>query len=302
MSIVLEAKNLEKKFSDFIAVNKINFKVKDGEVFGFLGPNGAGKTTTMKMIQCVSPKTGGDLKIFGLDVNQNPKVIKQVMGVVPQMDNLDPDFSVLGNLIQYSRYFDIPIEEAKKRANELIEYVQLTEKKDSSVDKLSGGMKRRLVLARAMINNPKLLILDEPTTGLDPQARHLIWEKLKDFSSKGITIIITTHYMEEASRLCDRLVIMDNGQILVEGTPKELIKKYAGDYIVEAENTFEIKTCLEKNNVKYEVANESIEIYDENASDITNLILKECVDSGVKARPATLEDVFLKLTGRKLRE
>ncbi len=153
-----------------------------------------------------------------------------------------------------------------------------------------------------MINNPKLLILDEPTTGLDPQARHLIWEKLKDFSSKGITIIITTHYMEEASRLCDRLVIMDNGQILVEGTPKELIKKYAGDYIVEAENTFEIKTCLEKNNVKYEVANESVEIYNENVSYITNLILKECVDSGVKARPATLEDVFLKLTGRKLRE
>lgn len=302
MSIVLEAKNLEKKFSDVIAVNKINFKVKEGEVFGFLGPNGAGKTTTMKMIQCVSPKTGGDLKVFGLDVNQNPKVIKQVMGVVPQMDNLDPDFSVIGNLIQYSRYFDIPIEEAKKRAKELIDYVQLTEKKDSSVDKLSGGMKRRLVLARAMINNPKLLILDEPTTGLDPQARHLIWEKLKDLSSKGITVIITTHYMEEAARLCDRLVIMDNGQILVEGTPKELIKKYVGDHIVEAENTTEIKTCLEKNSVKYEVANESVEIYNENVSDITNLILKECVDSGVTARPATLEDVFLKLTGRKLRE
>ena len=302
MPIVLEAKNLEKKFSDVIAVNKINFKVKEGEVFGFLGPNGAGKTTTMKMIQCVSPKTGGDLKVFGLDVNQNPKVIKQVMGVVPQMDNLDPDFSVLGNLVQYSRYFDIPIEEAKKRAKELIDYVQLTEKKDSSVDKLSGGMKRRLVLARAMINNPKLLILDEPTTGLDPQARHLIWEKLKDLSSKGITVIITTHYMEEAARLCDRLVIMDNGQILVEGTPKELIKKYVGDHIVEAENTSEIKTCLEKNNVKYEVANESVEIYNENVSNITNLILKECVDSGVTARPATLEDVFLKLTGRKLRE
>jgi len=302
LSIVLEAKNLEKKFSDVIAVNKINFNVKEGEVFGFLGPNGAGKTTTMKMIQCVSPKTGGDLKVFGLDVNQNPKVIKQVMGVVPQMDNLDPDFSVIGNLIQYSRYFDIPIEEAKKRAKELIDYVQLTEKKDSSVDKLSGGMKRRLVLARAMINNPKLLILDEPTTGLDPQARHLIWEKLKDLSSKGITVIITTHYMEEAARLCDRLVIMDNGQILVEGTPKELIKKYVGDHIVEAENTTEIKTCLEKNSVKYEVANESVEIYNENVSDITNLILKECVDSGVTARPATLEDVFLKLTGRKLRE
>jgi len=302
LTIVLEAKNLEKKFNDVLAVNKINFKVEEGEVFGFLGPNGAGKTTTMKMIQCVSPKTGGDLKVFGLDVNEHPKEIKQQMGVVPQMDNLDPDFSVIGNLIQYSRYFDIPVEEAKKRANELIDYVQLNEKKDSAVDKLSGGMKRRLVLARAMINNPKLLILDEPTTGLDPQARHLIWEKLKDLSSKGITVIITTHYMEEAARLCDRLVIMDNGGILVEGTPKELVKKYVGDHIVEAENTVEIKTCLEKNNIKYEVANESVEIYNENVSDITNLILKECVDSGVTARPATLEDVFLKLTGRKLRE
>ena len=302
MNTVLEAKNLEKKFSDIIAVNKINFKVKEGEVFGFLGPNGAGKTTTMKMIQCVSPKTGGELKVFGLDVKDHPKEIKQVMGVVPQMDNLDPDFSVIGNLVQYSRYFDIPIDEAKKRANELIEYVQLTEKKDSSVEKLSGGMKRRLVLARAMINEPKLLILDEPTTGLDPQARHLIWEKLKDLSSKGITVIITTHYMEEAAKLCDRLVIMDNGEILVEGTPKELVKKYVGEHIVEAENTLEIKACLEKNNINYEVANESVEVYSENVSDITNLILKECVDSGVTARPATLEDVFLKLTGRKLRE
>ena len=302
MTIVLEAKNLEKKFSDITAVNKINFKVKEGEVFGFLGPNGAGKTTTMKMIQCVSPKTGGELKVFGLDVERNQKEIKKLMGVVPQMDNLDPDFSVIGNLIQYSRYFDIPIDEAKKRANELIEYVQLTEKKDSSVEKLSGGMKRRLVLARAMINEPKLLILDEPTTGLDPQARHLIWEKLKDLSSKGITVIITTHYMEEAARLCDRLVIMDNGEILVEGAPKDLVKKYVGEHIVEAENTLEIKTCLEKNNIKYEVANESVEVYSENVSDITNLILKECVDSGVTARPATLEDVFLKLTGRKLRE
>jgi len=302
VGIVLEAKNLEKKFGDVIAVNKINFKVNEGEVFGFLGPNGAGKTTTMRMIQCVSPKTGGDLKVFGLDVGHNQKEIKKLMGVVPQMDNLDPDFSVIGNLLQYARYFDIPIEEAKKRANELIAYVQLTEKKDISIDKLSGGMKRRLVLARAMINEPKLLILDEPTTGLDPQARHLIWEKLKDLSSKGITVIITTHYMEEAARLCDRLVIMDNGEILVEGTPKDLVKKYVGEHIVEAENTNEIKTCLEKNNINYEVANESVEIYSDKVSDITSLILKECVDSGVTARPATLEDVFLKLTGRKLRE
>ncbi|HQC26005.1 MAG TPA: ABC transporter ATP-binding protein [Methanofastidiosum sp.] len=302
MAVVLEAKNLEKRFKDFVAVNKINFKVKEGEVFGFLGPNGAGKTTTMKIIQCVSPKTSGDLKVFGLDVNEHPREIKQHMGVVPQMDNLDPDFSVIENLIQYSSYFDIPIEEAKKRANDLVNYVQLNDKKESSIDKLSGGMKRRLVLARAMINNPKLLILDEPTTGLDPQARHLIWEKLKDLSSRGITVILTTHYMEEAARLCDRIVIMDNGKILVEGTPKNLIKKYVGDHIIEAENTIEIKTCLEKNNIEYEIANESVEIYSENVPHITNLILKKCTNSSVTARPATLEDVFLKLTGRKLRE
>jgi len=302
MAVVLEAKNLEKRFKDFVAVNKINFKVKEGEVFGFLGPNGAGKTTTMKIIQCVSPKTSGDLKVFGLDVNEHPREIKQHMGVVPQMDNLDPDFSVIENLVQYSRYFDIPIEEAKKRANDLVNYVQLNDKKESSIDKLSGGMKRRLVLARAMINNPKLLILDEPTTGLDPQARHLIWEKLKDLSSRGITVILTTHYMEEAARLCDRIVIMDNGKILVEGTPKNLIKKYVGDHIIEAENTIEIKTCLEKNNIEYEIANESVEIYSENVPHITNLILKKCTNSSVTARPATLEDVFLKLTGRKLRE
>jgi len=302
MAVVLEAKNLEKRFKDFVAVNKINFKVKEGEVFGFLGPNGAGKTTTMKIIQCVSPKTSGDLKVFGLDVNEHPREIKQHMGVVPQMDNLDPDFSVIENLIQYSSYFDIPIEEAKKRANDLVNYVQLNDKKESSIDKLSGGMKRRLVLARAMINNPKLLILDEPTTGLDPQARHLIWEKLKDLSSRGITVILTTHYMEEAARLCDRIVIMDNGKILVEGTPKNLIKKHVGDHIIEAENTIEIKTCLEKNNIEYEIANESVEIYSENVPHITNLILKKCTNSSVTARPATLEDVFLKLTGRKLRE
>lgn len=302
MAVVLEAKNLEKRFKDFVAVNKINFKVKEGEVFGFLGPNGAGKTTTMKIIQCVSPKTSGDLKVFGLDVNEHPREIKQHMGVVPQMDNLDPDFSVIENLIQYSSYFDIPIEEAKKRANDLVDYVQLNDKKESSIDKLSGGMKRRLVLARAMINNPKLLILDEPTTGLDPQARHLIWEKLKDLSSRGITVILTTHYMEEAARLCDRIVIMDNGKILVEGTPKNLIKKHVGDHIIEAENTIEIKTCLEKNNIEYEIANESVEIYSENVPHITNLILKKCTNSSVTARPATLEDVFLKLTGRKLRE
>lgn len=302
LNTVLEAKDLEKKFDDVIAVNKINFKVYEGEVFGFLGPNGAGKTSAMKMIQCVSPITSGELKVFGLNVNSNPREIKMLMGVVPQVDNLDPDFTVCGNLIEYARYFDIPKEEATKRANNLIDYIQIREKKNTSIEKLSGGMKRRLVLARAMINNPKLLILDEPTTGLDPQARHLIWEKIKDLSNEGITVVITTHYMEEAAKLCDRLVIMDNGQILVEGTPKKLIRDHVGDHIVEAENTNEVKNCLDAQRIKYDVANNSVEIQTENIQEITNLLINQCTESIVTARPATLEDVFLKLTGRKLRE
>ena len=219
----IQVENLKKKYNRLTAVDGISFSVKKGEVFGFLGPNGAGKTTTMKMIQCVSPKTSGELKVFGLDVNHSQEEIKQVMGVVPQMDNLDPDFSVLGNLIQYSRYFDIPVDEAKKRANELIDYVQLNEKKDSSIDKLSGGMKRRLVLARAMINNPKLLILDEPTTGLDPQARRNLWELVKNIQARGTTVIITTHYMDEAEYLCDRVAIIDSGNIVAMDSPDKLI-------------------------------------------------------------------------------
>ena len=309
MTIVLEAKNLEKKFSDVLAVNKINFKVKEGEVFGFLGPNGAGKTTTMKMIQCVSPKTGGDLKVFGLDVNEHPKEIKQQMGVVPQMDNLDPDFSVIGNLIQYSRYFDIPVEEGKKRANELIDYFQLNEKKDSAVDKLSGGMKRRLVLARAMVNNPKLLILDEPTTGLDPQARHLIWEKLKDLSSKGITVIITTHYMEEAAYLCDEIVIMDKGNILAKGTLEKLLAEHNIGEIIE----FSIKENpesfnFEKNGSVREliwdpkirkgklIVNEIIGVIPH----LLNFIHENNLHlTSFECRKMTLEDLFISLTGRK---
>ena len=304
MAVVLEAKNLEKRFKDFVAVNKINFKVKEGEVFGFLGPNGAGKTTTMKIIQCVSPKTSGDLKVFGLDVNEHPREIKQHMGVVPQMDNLDPDFSVIKNLIQYSRYFDIPIEEAKKRANDLVDYVQLNDKKESPIDKLSGGMKRRLVLARAMINNPKLLILDEPTTGLDPQARHLIWEKLKDLSSRGITVILTTHYMDEADKLCDRLAIIDYGKIIVLGTPEELKKELGGDIIKLKANNLNIESLKRLNYIKNIAVSDgevclTVEDANKHVQDILSIVGKV---KSTEIRSPTLDDVFIHYTGRGMRE
>jgi lipooligosaccharide transport system ATP-binding protein len=299
---IIEAVNLKKTFGDVEAVNGISFTVHEGEAFGFLGPNGAGKTTTMKMIQCVSPRSGGILRVFDRDVEEHPREIKQLMGVVPQEDNLDPDFTVRDNLIQYARYFDIPRDEARKRADELLDYVQLTEKKDTSIQNLSGGMKRRLILARALINNPRLLILDEPTTGLDPQARHLIWEKLRELVSEGNTIVLTTHYMEEAARICDRLVIMDQGTILVEGTPEDLVRTHVGEHIVEADRTGEVIACLEKNGIAYEIAGEMVEVYTDSPQEVTSLLLNDCVQSGVTARPATLEDVFLRLTGRKLRE
>lgn len=245
---VIEAEDLKKQFGEFVAVDSVSFTVEEGEVFGFLGPNGAGKTTTMKMIQCVSPKTGGKLEVFGMGVSTHQCEIKKLLGVVPQENNLDPDFTVYDNLMVYSRYFDIHRARAERVIEELLDFVQLREKKDTLIEQLSGGMKRRLILARALINTPRLLILDEPTIGLDPQARHLIWDKLKSLQSQGITIVLTTHYLEEAARLCDRLVIMDYGKIIVEGKPDELIKEYA------------------------------------------------------ETQSATLEDVFLKLTGKKLRE
>jgi lipooligosaccharide transport system ATP-binding protein len=276
--------------------------VKKGEVFGFLGPNGAGKTTTMKMIACVSPKTSGTLTVLGMDPDKAPAAIKGRLGVVPQETNLDPDFTCYGNLFTFAQYFDIPDKAAAKKANELLEFVQLTEKRDVAVEKLSGGMKRRLILARALVNNPDILILDEPTIGLDPQARHLIWEKLRALQAQGNTIVLTTHYLDEAARLCDRLVIMDNGRILVEGTPAELVKLHAGQEIVEVENTAEVISCLQDLHVAYEAAGDMIQVATESSRDIARILLDRCRPEKVITRPATLEDVFLKLTGRKLRE
>jgi lipooligosaccharide transport system ATP-binding protein len=276
--------------------------VKKGEIFGFLGPNGAGKTTTMKMITCVSPRTSGSLRVLGMDPDKNPAEIKQRLGVVPQETNLDPDFTCFGNLFYYSRYFDIPAEEAAKKADELLEFVQLREKRDVAVEKLSGGMKRRLILARALVNNPDLLILDEPTIGLDPQARHLIWEKLRSLQAQGNTIVMTTHYLDEAERLCDRLVIMDNGKILVVGAPADLVRQHVSHEIVEVETSEEVIACLTELKVPFEKTGDMIQITTDSAREIARTLLERCRPEKVITRPATLEDVFLKLTGRTLRE
>jgi lipooligosaccharide transport system ATP-binding protein len=299
---IIEAKDLKKTFGSTIAVDGIAFSVQVGEVFGFLGPNGAGKTTTMKMIACVSPKNSGTLTVLGMDPDTAPAAIKARLGIVPQETNLDPDFTCFGNLYTYARYFDIPEKAAAEKAEELLRFVQLEEKRDVAIEKLSGGMKRRLILARALVNNPDILILDEPTIGLDPQARHLIWEKLRALQASGNTIVLTTHYLDEAARLCDRLVIMDNGRILVEGTPADLVREHTGHEIVEVENSTAVVSCLQELHVDYEVAGDMIQVATESSRDIARILLDRCSPGKVITRPATLEDVFLKLTGRKLRE
>ena len=258
MDIVI-AENLHKHYDGIIAVRNVNFKIRDRECFGFLGPNGAGKTSLVKMIYGFSPVTSGKLTVFGMDVKSNIRDIKRLLGVVSQDNNLDSDLKVIQNLLVYASFFGIEMRLARERAEELLEFFGLTEKTDQTVDSLSGGMKRRLTIARALINKPDLLILDEPTTGLDPQARHMVWQRLRFLKEQGVTLILTTHYMEEASQLCDRLVIMDMGEILVEGSPQKLV----ADYIEETSGQ---------------------QIHDK------------------KEQPATLEDVFLKLTGRKLQD
>jgi lipooligosaccharide transport system ATP-binding protein len=303
--ILIEAKNLTKKFGDLVAVDNIDFSIEQEETFGFLGPNGAGKTTTMKMIYCFINVTSGELRILGMDVTKEPRKIKKILGVVPQEDSLDPDLTVYGNLITYSRYYDIPPKVAKERAEKLLELMQLTDKKSKVIDDLSGGMKRRLILARGLINEPKILILDEPTTGLDPQARHLVWQKLRQLKNQGITIILTTHYMDEASQLCDRLVIMNEGKILDCDSPQELVKKHIGERALEIQNANEklgeiVKERLGRN-CQVEMFGDTIFIYYKES--INPLpFLNDLKLERIFQRDATLEDVFLKLTGRTLRE
>ncbi|MBI2083677.1 MAG: ATP-binding cassette domain-containing protein [Deltaproteobacteria bacterium] len=227
MESLILAKELVKKFGPITAVDHVSFEVRKGECFGFLGPNGAGKTTTMRMVYGFSPPTAGALTVFGLSVEKSIREIKRRTGVVPQEDSLDPELTVLQNLLIYARYFDLPTDQARKRADDLLNFFQLKEKAKGEPDRLSGGMKRRLLIARALMNQPELLILDEPTTGLDPQSRHAMWDQIRALQKQGVTSILTTHYMEEAAQLCDRLVIMDHGKIIEEGRPQELVQKHA---------------------------------------------------------------------------
>ncbi len=303
MSVVIEAHALRKEFDALVAVDSIDFQVRKGECFGFLGPNGAGKTTTMKMIYCASPKTAGKLLVAGMDVEIYPREIKRRIGVAPQEENLDPDFTVFHNLIVHSRYFDIPRRVADERASKLLEFVALKEKRDVVILQLSGGMKKRLILARALLSEPEIIILDEPTTGLDPQARHLIWDRLEELKEQGVTILLTTQYMEEAARLCDRIVVMDKGKILVEGTPESLVEKHAGKAVLEVQAEGELVQELRKwDSVIFEEVGGRLHIYTDGPESLLAELQKKRTIHRSVIRDATLEDVFFRLTGRELRD
>jgi lipooligosaccharide transport system ATP-binding protein len=305
---LIEGTGLTKRFGGYVAVDGIDIRVEAGETFGFLGPNGAGKTSTMRMIACVSPPTAGDLHVLGLDARRDGNRIRARLGVVPQEDTLDTELTVWDNLLIYGRYFDLPRAEIRERAAELLAFVQLSDRRNSLVDPLSGGMKRRLTIARALINDPELLLLDEPTTGLDPQARHLVWERLYSLKRRGVTQVLTTHYMDEAEQLCDRLVIMDEGRIVATGSPRELIAAHATREVVELR--FDTHEEHERAGLQLHAADEQVEeladrflVYaadgDATAERLTGNGLRP---AAVLVRRSTLEDVFLRLTGRALDE
>ena len=302
---LIVARDLTKRFKNFTAVDGVSFAVHPAESFGFLGPNGAGKTSTMRMIGCVSPVTGGELRVFGMDPQTHASAIKARLGVVPQQDNLDNEITVRENLLMYARYFDIPREVAARRAAELLEFVQLSERATSEVEPLSGGMKRRLTIARSLINEPEVILLDEPTTGLDPQARHAIWDRLYRLKQRGATLLLTTHYMEEAEQLCDRVVIMDRGRIIAEGSPRDLIEQYSTREVLELRVPDQIRVRLralaDGIAERIEELPDRMQVYTADAERALDAIR----DAGVHpesalVRRSTLEDVFLRLTGHAL--
>ncbi|GMQ93247.1 MAG: ATP-binding cassette domain-containing protein [Acidimicrobiia bacterium] len=307
MKPLIQATGLTKKFGDLVAVDGIDFSVAQGESFGFLGPNGAGKTSTMKMIGATSPVSGGELSVLGLDPTKDGPTLRSRLGVVPQENNLDEELSVYDNLMMYGRYFDMSRSEIRERIEELLEFVQLTEKKDEKIQALSGGMKRRAVIARGLVHDPDLFILDEPTTGLDPQARHVVWDRLYRLKQQGVTLIITTHYMDEAEQLCDRLVVMDNGKIVAEGSPRSLIEEYAPGEVVELRFPIgvleTVANQIEDLAPRTEVLADRALIYTEDAEQTIHAVTANDLEpETVLARRSTLEDVFLRLTGRSLAE
>jgi lipooligosaccharide transport system ATP-binding protein len=304
---VIVASNLVKRYGEFAAVDGISFEVAPGESFGLLGPNGAGKSTTMRMVGAVSTRSGGELSVLGLDPDRSGPEIRSQLGVVPQADNLDTELRVRENLLVYGRYFGLPRKLVASRADELLAFAQLEEKGKAKVDSLSGGMKRRLTIARALINDPRLLLLDEPTTGLDPQARHILWDRLFRLKEQGTTLLLTTHYMDEAEQLCDRLVVVDSGTIMAEGTPAELIRRYSSREVLEvrfgSDRNSEVATRLSGIGDRLEVLPDRILIYaDDGEAELVKL-----TDAGLHpitslVRRSSLEDVFLRLTGRSLIE
>jgi len=300
---IIAVENLRKTFGDLVAVDHVSFSVSAGECFGILGPNGAGKTSTIRMIYGFSPMTSGALKVFGLDITRNTRAIKSRIGVCQQENNIDPDLTVQQNLEVFARYFNMSFAVARAQAQNLLRFMALDHRRDARTTELSGGMMRRLVLARALLNHPELLILDEPTTGLDPQSRHQVWERLEELRAKGLTILLTTHYMDEASRLCDRLIIMDHGRILTEGKPMDLIRQYVGRDIIEVvEPGNNLREFVRSRELQHEDLGHRLLIYVEEGNALYRELSKDYCKEGCIMRMATLEDVFLKLTGRDLRE
>jgi len=303
----LVARKLRKNYGDFEAVKGVDFEVRRGECFGFLGPNGAGKSTTMKMIYGVAIPSGGELSVVGLDVTKDIRGVKRRIGVVPQENNLDEELMVRQNLLVYGRYFDLSKKSITQRADSLLDFVQLSERAEAKVGELSGGMKRRLLIARALINDPELVVLDEPTTGLDPQARHLVWEKLRQLKNEGTTLILTTHYMDEAAQLCDRLVIMDGGRIITEGKPRDLVKENTSPEVLEfrprPDSLEALRELLAGEAEHVERSADLLLAYTHDSDELMRTVRRSEIPlENTLYRPAGLEDVFLRLTGRSLIE
>jgi lipooligosaccharide transport system ATP-binding protein len=302
---LVHARALTKSFGDFVAVDGIDVDVLRGEAFGFLGPNGAGKSSTMRMIGCVSPATGGQLQVLGMDPATQGPAIRARLGVVPQEDTLDNELSVRENLLVYGRYFGLRREIVRERADQLLEFVQLADRADDVVERLSGGMKRRLTIARSLVNEPSLLLLDEPTTGLDPQARHVVWERLFRLKQQGVTLVLTTHYMDEAEQLCDRLVVMDHGEIAAEGSPRELIDAWSTREVLElrfdVEDLAAMAEKLQGMPARIEVLPDRLLLYVDDGDAALAAVHQRGVEPrSALVRRSTLEDVFLRLTGRTL--
>jgi lipooligosaccharide transport system ATP-binding protein len=304
---VISARNLRKTYKDFVAVDDLSFEVTPGESFGLLGPNGAGKSTTMRMLGAVSARTSGDLDILGLDPNDYGPEVRSRLGVVPQSDNLDSEIRVRENLLVYGRYFGIPRAVVAKRADELLEFAQLADRAKARVDDLSGGMKRRLTIARALINEPRILLLDEPTTGLDPQARHVLWDRLFRLKEQGTTLVLTTHYMDEAEQLCDRLVVVDKGLILAEGSPASLIREYSSREVLElrfgSDKNEDAVARLAGIGDRIETLPDRVLIFTADGESALEEVSRRGIESLTSlVRRSSLEDVFLRLTGRTLVE